>query len=944
MNRATAFILVLLVTASAAAREGTATDGSEHQVRTEATSEFETTRLTPEDPGDHVGLRNDASLLGVRGDVGGLAEILRVRANYDTLWIFDADFEDMSQPNNQGWVSDDRSGTLGQENYWHKDTIRINGFTHLGDSTWWCGTYDPCWIQPRGYGNDWRQHLWRDFPLSEWSIPGDEVSLTFDQRFAIENYYDYGYVDASTDGGATWTTHTTVSNPGFFGKPGRSQDWDSSYGHQLLDMSAYAGTDVRLRFRFESDEAYSSQDEFNNGPPNNSVQDGAWQLDNLTWHVWDAVVWIDDCESPGDNGWVHEDVPTTGQTGVTWRRTFEDPPYERGARPGWMMSAYDSLAGTTVDHESTILNSPPIDIAGATALVAEWTGWQDLPPCSNAVISLWLTVGDSPEEVYCSLPGGFGWPTWGWYSGGPFYLQVTDDWTAYAGSDWLGLWWWQSADTADEPGCHSTGFMLDRQRLGVPVPTTATVWSYSPWDRFDDTFNLEAALEDTARVTISDDDGIATADLLVSDDGGMTWSAYALVPVAPGGDDWLALPPVGHLGPATEILYYFHATDLTGDMSTLPANAPDAYYEYSVLPIAGSTGDPAILLVDKHGGRVPGADWDYALTSEYYYREALDILGHVYDVYDVPVPGSATDLGNGPDTSGMKYYDTQIWFASNAQGPVITLQDQTHLLTWLNEGMGGIDRNFLMSGNNMSEWISSIFLDFLATEFVSGSVSNVQVDLADAPGEFDFMTHGDRECGLHRGDLSSRNTFDVLQPTWVAGSEIVANYAGGAGLEPAGVAYSTPLMTYQTVNLGFGLESVMDERLPSGDYTTGIHDRVDLLGNIMEYFGKASGGPGTGVDEQFTSDNRLARAYPNPFRPSTTIEYVVSSPGRATLRVYDPAGRVVATLVDAVVEPGRHEAVWDGRTSTGERAASGIYFVRMETGGFSSAKKVVLLR
>ncbi len=65
----------------------------------------------------------------------------RSRDSYsDTLWIFDADFEDLLG-DNAGWTSEDRSGTMAIENYWHKDTIRINGFEHLGDSTWWCGTY-----------------------------------------------------------------------------------------------------------------------------------------------------------------------------------------------------------------------------------------------------------------------------------------------------------------------------------------------------------------------------------------------------------------------------------------------------------------------------------------------------------------------------------------------------------------------------------------------------------------------------------------------------------------------------------------------------------------------------------------------------------------------------------------------------------------------------------
>ena len=41
------------------------------------------------------------------------------RTRADTLWIFDADFEDMAMPDNQGWVSLDRSGVPPSVNYWH---------------------------------------------------------------------------------------------------------------------------------------------------------------------------------------------------------------------------------------------------------------------------------------------------------------------------------------------------------------------------------------------------------------------------------------------------------------------------------------------------------------------------------------------------------------------------------------------------------------------------------------------------------------------------------------------------------------------------------------------------------------------------------------------------------------------------------------------------------
>jgi hypothetical protein len=181
----------------------------------------------------------------------------------ETLWIFDADFEDFIG-DNAGWTSEDRSGSPAIVNHWHKDTIRINGFTHLGDSTWWCGTYNACWRQPRGYGNNWSDILVRSFPeVAANTDPGDALYLVYDQRYAMENEYDYGYTEISTDGGGSWATVWAVDNPGFAGTPGISQDWDSIIpsgpGHMILDISDYAGLDIDIRFRFESDAAYSSE-------------------------------------------------------------------------------------------------------------------------------------------------------------------------------------------------------------------------------------------------------------------------------------------------------------------------------------------------------------------------------------------------------------------------------------------------------------------------------------------------------------------------------------------------------------------------------------------------------------------------------------------------------------------------------------------------------------
>lgn len=85
----------------------------------------------------------------------------------------------------------------------------------------------------------------------------------------------------------------------------------------------------------------------------------------------------------------------------------------------------------------------------------------------------------------------------------------------------------------------------------------------------------------------------------------------------------------------------------------------------------------------------------------------------------------------------------------------------------------------------------------------------------------------------------------------------------------------------------------------------------------------------------------LCAPTPNPFGADTRIAYSMPEAGRVLLRVYDLSGRVVATLVDGEVAAGRHEVLWDGRSSANKTVAHGIYFCRL-TGGGGSATKMIL--
>ncbi|MBC8451018.1 immune inhibitor A [bacterium] len=887
-------------------------------------------------------------------------------ARLETLWIFEADFENLLG-NNAGWTSYDMSGTLGQENYWHKDTIRISGHPTMGDSTWWCGTYSDCWLQDRGYANNWTQLMSRELPLSTWSVGGDVVVLEFDQRYAMENDYDYGYVEISDDGGTTWTTIYTANNGGFAGKPGPSRDWDAlaPHGHQSLSLNTWAGIDIELRFRFESDVAYSAQDEYNNGPPNNSVLDGAWQLDNFDVTVNTVSAWSDDVEAAGDNGWIHVDTVQSGQVGNAFRRALYGAVdgFDTGAgftcenRTGWMYGATDPFSKIMIDGQKTYLISPPIDVSGADRLVGLWDMWVDLPLISNNRFDLWLASHDN-QACVTSLDGFQDENPGGWY-GGPFWGIWADDWDAFAGNDWLAVEWQLENDDPAAPGSHRAGILLTRQWVGIPSGDAGTSFTYGTWDRFNDWYfeQMAEALLDSAEIMVKDADDINTVTLMASDDDGATWSAYACRRLDPLGNDRKSPPPIDQMNAGSEIHYYFEATDGVGTIATYPSTAPDAYFEFSILPITATIEEPGILLVDKHSRGTPGAERNYLHNSIYYYREALSILGYEWETYDVEVP-SGTANSEGPDFRGYKYYDTIIWVTNEFNSFTFWNDpDLLNITNWLNQAGAGEERNFLVTGNDwcyelIDSGVDSIdfVTEWLAADYVQTAVGDVEVDslptLRDHAGGTTFMDHEDGACIL-TGGCPDLMEFDVIQPSSGSGAEIVAEYVKlDASTLPAGVAYTHPTLQYQTVALGFGVEFMMDSLDPStGYYNTGLADRVNLMGNILAYFNKTPTTNPTDVPVPDGYRNMLAHAHPNPFNPTARIAYSIREAGHVTIEVYNIAGKVVRTLLESELDAGTTGFVmWDGTDDTGAKCSSGVYFYRMIAPGFIATQKMVMLK
>lgn len=145
-------------------------------------------------------------------------------------------------------------------------------------------------------------------------------------------------------------------------------------------------------------------------------------------------------------------------------------------------------------------------------------------------------------------------------------------------------------------------------------------------------------------------------------------------------------------------------------------------------------------------------------------------------------------------------------------------------------------------------------------------------------------------------------------------------------------------------------------------YTISITVDASLVGQLMQFgfantatHNNASGvfydnvvwhqtaGAGVG-DGPLANGLSLGAAAPNPFQRSARVAFALPQRGNADVSVFDVTGRHVATLFHGEAEAGPHAATWDGRTSHGTLAPSGVYRCVLRTAAGRQARSLVLSR
>jgi hypothetical protein len=253
-----------------------------------------------------------------------------------------------------------------------------------------------------------------------------------------------------------------------------------------------------------------------------------------------------------------------------------------------------------------------------------------------------------------------------------------------------------------------------------------------------------------------------------------------------------------------------------------------------------------------------------------------------------------------------------------------------------------------------------LFLNTTGTVLSYQKISNTQ-------GNFTATLHDSDEFG---GAVAALGDLDVPGPS-------VAALAVGAGNDDDGGVDRGAVYVLFLDATGKAL-SYQKISNTQGHFTGVLHDGDDFGGSVAalgDIDGAGTGGkqalaigtPGdddggggrgavyicsiagvtwSGTQLPGAARNALGRARPNPFNPSTTIPFSVRAAGRVHIDIYDVEGRLVRKLVLEQVQPGQHEAAWDGLDDSGRRLASGTYLYRMSVNGrrVMAAEKAILLK
>jgi hypothetical protein len=190
--------------------------------------------------------------------------------------------------------------------------------------------------------------------------------------------------------------------------------------------------------------------------------------------------------------------------------------------------------------------------------------------------------------------------------------------------------------------------------------------------------------------------------------------------------------------------------------------------------------------------------------------------------------------------------------------------------------------------------------------------------------------------GIIAGDPDQDGDLDLMV-TSDPSSDVAFYQNSGEGLFERAVRYGANKSPWSPFYADFTGDQIDDLVVCSHLPPSGTFAGVSLIRGLSPLPSEVPDGAGV-------ARLSLAPCYPNPFTGHTWVSFNLNEAAEVKLRLFDVAGRRVATLLEESLPPGPHSLNWNGRDEGGRRLASGTYLLRLDAPGASRTGKLVVVQ
>jgi hypothetical protein len=422
--------------------------------------------------------------------------------------------------------------------------------------------------------------------------------------------------------------------------------------------------------------------------------------------------------------------------------------------------------------------------------------------------------------------------------------------------------------------------------------------------------------------------------------------------------------------PGTRVEYFLKAK-YTGSMDyyLLPDTTGGVCEEFEVLPMmrddsGGGVEWPSLIVVDHFGQRGNGGERNSDRIGRH-----LATHGVAFDTYSKLAPASLqgngigrTDPYEGRSHPGATLdqllgYEHCILNTGSIYGGCVEEQDVALLTNWLMDTTNvELSRFLWLSG----DWACS---EIASTPWGLAFLDTVMcADLYDDSYSDDFSDYtyclpvaglggGRIECGETESYVVRENGCDrkldviVLSGSTSCSAVAEVEYDSQSPSAVAAISnvFSAGNVNYKTLVEGYDFCLARNSGSQGPPECASDDFVASWLACVLNWAADANIGvtdPGI-PPARVTS---LSQSFPNPMNPTASINFSIGTRGKVMLRIFDVSGRVMRTLVDEVKAVGRYSVIWDGKNDHGKQVGSGVFFYQLEAPGFTSAKKIVILK